>query len=617
MPPDPHAPTRRLRLAPLALLVAAIPLATLSAWPSVEHVPAAWADTGGDGGTTTTSTTTTSPTTTTTSPTSTTTSSTTSTTSTTAPTSTSTTAPGSTTSTAPLPGPPAPHNAPSGPGGPGGGTRPGGHGGSGTGARSSGPPAGTTVPVDDPAHGDPPAVAAPPAPLVLRLLGSPFSGHLHLSPVALAMLAVFMLAVLLLTGVAGTTLWWMLHAWRTPDALAGTGFASPTGGAGAGPGAMPAGRVRSYSLIVPARHEEAVLGQTLRLLAAVDHPEVEVLAVVGHDDHATRAVAEEVARERPDRVRVLVDWNWPKNKPKALNTALSECRGEVTGVFDAEDEIHPALLRHVDHCFDDTRADVVQGGVQLMNYQSSWWSLHNVLEYYFWFRSRLHYHAGRRFIPLGGNTVFIRTDLLRQAGGWDPECLAEDCEIGVRLSTDGAVVAVAYEAGLVTREETPPSVPSLMRQRTRWNQGFLQVYRKGVWRGLPTLRQRLLARYTLAIPFMQAFAAVLTPLSVLAMVLLRVPVAVALLSFLPLIPTFVTVTVQAAGLREFCRSYDQRARLRDYLRLVLGTIPYQLLLGYAAVRAVARELRGSRTWEKTAHIGAHRQAELAQAGGAT
>jgi glycosyltransferase XagB len=93
-------------------------------------------------------------------------------------------------------------------------------------------------------------------------------------------------------------------------------------------------------------------------------------------------------------------------------------------VFDAEDEVHPELLRHVDARFAIPAADVVQGGVQLMNYRSSWYALRNVLEYYFWFLSRLHFHAQQRFIPLGGNTVFIRTDRLRQVGGWDPECLA-------------------------------------------------------------------------------------------------------------------------------------------------------------------------------------------------
>jgi cellulose synthase/poly-beta-1,6-N-acetylglucosamine synthase-like glycosyltransferase len=83
-------------------------------------------------------------------------------------------------------------------------------------------------------------------------------------------------------------------------------------------------------------------------------------------------VAEQAAGRHPDRIRVLVDYCQPKNKPKALNTALSACAGTVTAVFDAEDEVHPELLRHVDARFTETGADVVQGGVQLMNYRSSW-----------------------------------------------------------------------------------------------------------------------------------------------------------------------------------------------------------------------------------------------------
>jgi glycosyltransferase XagB len=418
-----------------------------------------------------------------------------------------------------------------------------------------------------------------------------------LSAVELLLYGLLALLVLAMTAISATTLWWMLHAWRTPASLAATGFATSD--------SPPA---HSFSLIVPARHEEAVLGVTLERLAASHHPSFEVLAVVGDDDPDTRAVAEETAARHPDRIRVLVDDSQPKNKPRALNTALPACGGTVTAVFDAEDEVHPELLRHVDARFTDTGADVVQGGVQLMNYHSSWYSLRNVLEYYFWFRSRLHFHAQHRFIPLGGNTVFIRTDRLREAGGWDPDCLAEDCEIGVRLSSHGAKVAVAYDPDLVTREETPGTIRELFKQRTRWNQGFLQVLRKGEWRRLPSRRQRLLARYTLAMPFLQAFSAVLIPVSLATMILLDLPVLAALLTFVPMVPTLAAVAVEAAALGEFCRSYRRRATPLDYLRLLLGTFPYHLLLGVAALRAVLRERRGERGWEKTAHVGAHREA---------
>jgi glycosyltransferase XagB len=395
--------------------------------------------------------------------------------------------------------------------------------------------------------------------------------------------------------VAGTTLWWMLHAWRSPDALAATGFRR-----------RAAGAPRSFSLLLPARHEQDVLGDTIDALSRLDHPKYEVIVIIGHDDPQTEFVAREAAARYPRIVSVVLDYHLPKNKPKALNTALRRCRGDIVGVFDAEDEVHPGLLRLVEARFEESGADVVQAGVQLMNVQTSWWSLRNCLEYYFWFRSRLHFHAAKRFIPLGGNTVFTRTELLREVGGWDPNCLAEDCEIGVRLSTRGAVVAVAYDPQAVTREETPDSIRALVKQRTRWDQGFLQVLRKGEWRKLPSRRQRWLARYTLAMPLLQAATGVLMPLSLASMFLLKVPMPTALMTFLPLAPTLVTLAVESAALGEFGREFGIRIRFRDHARLLLGTIPYQLLLAAAAVRSVWREIRGHGGWEKTTHTNAHR-----------
>ena len=400
---------------------------------------------------------------------------------------------------------------------------------------------------------------------------------------------------ILLTIIAVTTLWWMLHAWRSRDSLQRTGFSR-----------TPRPAAESFTLLVPGRHEEEVMGQTLDKLAQQDHPDFEIIAIVGHDDPGTEAVARAAADRHPHLIRVVVDSSVPKNKPKALNLALKSARGSVIGVFDAEDDVHPRLLSLVDSRFTETGADVVQGGVQLMNFETTWWSLRNVLEYYFWFRSRLHFHANAKFIPLGGNTVFIRRTWLEWSDGWDADCLAEDCEVGVRLSSQGATVAVAYSPEVVTREETPGTLKSLFKQRTRWNQGFLQVLGKGEWRKLPTTRQRLFARYILAMPFLQAATGLLIPVSIALVLFAKVPVIVALITFLPLGPTIVTLAAEAAGLSEFGRLYGKKVRVRDYVRLVLGTFPYQVFLAAAAVRAVYRQLKGENSWEKTEHTGAHR-----------
>ncbi|WP_082474014.1 glycosyltransferase [Curtobacterium sp. Leaf261] len=402
----------------------------------------------------------------------------------------------------------------------------------------------------------------------------------------------------LLTCIALSTLWWMLHAWRSRDALKSTSFSTDP---------LPA--AHRFTLLVPGRHEQDVMGQTLDMLAMQDHPDFEIIAIVGEDDPETDRVVREAAARHPELIRVVVDDTLPKNKPKAMNLALQYATGDIVGVFDAEDEVYPKLLTLVDSRFQETDADVVQGGVQLMNFKSSWWSLRNVLEYYFWFRSRLHFHAESKFIPLGGNTVFVTKERLDWSDGWDAHCLAEDCELGVRLSADGAKVVVAYSPEAVTREETPPTFTSLLKQRTRWNQGFLQVLAKGEYKKLPTAKQRFFARYLLIMPFVQAATGLLIPLSVLMIVFVKVPTAIALVSFIPVAPTLMLLAVEIVGLGEFGRIYKEKVRIRDYVKLVLGLIPYQIFLAAAAVRSVVRHARKQNGWEKTEHTNQHRSAQ--------
>ncbi len=106
-----------------------------------------------------------------------------------------------------------------------------------------------------------------------------------------------------LTGVAMTTLAWMLHAWRTPQHLEATGFVRSA--------RKPS---LSFSLLVPARHEEEVLGDTLDKLAKLDHPDYEVIAIIGHDDPGTEAVARAAADRHPGIVRVVMDYQRPQEQ---------------------------------------------------------------------------------------------------------------------------------------------------------------------------------------------------------------------------------------------------------------------------------------------------------------
>ena len=368
-----------------------------------------------------------------------------------------------------------------------------------------------------------------------------------------------------------------------------------------------------FTLLLPARHEEAVIGDTIGRMVELDYPRalVQVLVVIEAGDHGTIAKVEEKLAELQaggiDNVRLLTFADPPINKPHGLNVALREATGDVVTIFDAEDEPHPDILRVVDTVMAREGAPVVQCGVQLMNYADRWFSALNVLEYFVWFKSRMHYHAAVGMVPLGGNTVFMRRDLLERLGGWDQECLTEDADVGIRLSAERIPVRVLYDDEYVTKEETPPTVGQFVKQRTRWNQGFLQVLGKGDWLRLPSWPQRLLALYTLAFPLLQALTLLYVPVSLWLMFFAKVPVAVAMVSTLPLYMVTIQFVISLVGLYEFTGVHGLRSSWLSPLWMLFAYLPYQGLLGYAALRAVWRQLNRVNTWEKTAHIGAHRK----------
>lgn len=410
--------------------------------------------------------------------------------------------------------------------------------------------------------------------------------------VASVLLIVF--ALVLLT-ISVATLYMATYAWWDPDARARTAYPVLTGD-----------DALSFSLIMPCRQErEDVMRATLDRLLDQSHTGLEVVISVGHDDPDTVAVAQRLAQQHAGRVRVAVDYSPVKNKPRQLNSALQMCRGDIVGIFDAESIAAPDLLRHIDSSFRTTGADAVQGAVQLVNYRDSWFSLRNCLEYFIWFGSRLHVQARMGFIPLGGNTVFVRRTLLEEIGGWDEDCLAEDCELGVRLSALRHRIVVAYSPELVTREETPDSVRALVKQRTRWSLGFMQVYAKGLWRNMPTARERLMARWTLIQQHLVAMSGIAVPVCIALAIWGKFPLGVTMITFLPLVSTIATVAFEACMLREFGRDHGYRIRSRDYAVLVAGTPAYQLLLAFAAIRAYAKFLGRDFAWEKTAHSGSH------------
>jgi cellulose synthase/poly-beta-1,6-N-acetylglucosamine synthase-like glycosyltransferase len=365
----------------------------------------------------------------------------------------------------------------------------------------------------------------------------------------------------------------------------------------------------SFTILLPAYHEEALYAETIQKVYDLNYPKrlVQVLALLREHDIGTINVARARLKQlRAPNVELLVTNDKHGGKPHQLNLGLKVARGDIVTIFDAEDEPHPDILQVINTIFLNESVDVVQSGVQLMNHNTKWFCFLNVLEYFFWFKSSLHFFARCGMTPLGGNTVFVRRRLMEHLGGWDHTTLTEDADLGIRLCIARANLRILYDDEFVTKEETPPTIKQFIKQRTRWNQGFIQILLRGRWLKLKRPSQKLLALYVLLLPETLAFFTVMLPVSVVMLFFIKLPLWIAILTFMPLYCFILAMCIDLAGLHEFVKVHHRKWKWREALTLVIAFFPYQLLLGIGAIRAVWRQVRGASNWEKTAHIGQHK-----------
>lgn len=235
-------------------------------------------------------------------------------------------------------------------------------------------------------------------------------------------------------------------------------------------------RLPIYTVAVPIFREEAVLDQLIRALSALDYPAAKLdihILVEEIDWNLRRALA---ARTLPPFMHVaVVPRGLPQTKPRALNIALAEARGELFTIFDAEDIPDPRQLRLAAARFlrSDDELVCLQAHLVIDNPEDSWLSGCFALEYAGLFDVlNPGLLACGLPIMLGGTSNHFRTEALRRVGGWDPWNVTEDADVGFRLIRAGGYMA---DLPSHTLEEAPRKLPAWLKQRRRWLKGHLQT----------------------------------------------------------------------------------------------------------------------------------------------
>ncbi|MFI0394785.1 glycosyltransferase [Paracoccus jiaweipingae] len=231
------------------------------------------------------------------------------------------------------------------------------------------------------------------------------------------------------------------------------------------------------SVMVPLFAESDVAGKLVRRLSGLTYPRelTDILLVVEETDQMTREALRGATLPRWMRVVIVPDGP-VKTKPRALNYALNFCRGDIIGIWDAEDRPEPDQLHKVAHRFAHAPADVacLQGALDFYNPRTNWLARCFTAEYASWFRANLPGVARLGLVvPLGGTTLFFRRPMIEAAGGWDAWNVTEDADLGVRLARMGWRTEIL---DTTTHEEANCRALPWVKQRSRWIKGYAMTW---------------------------------------------------------------------------------------------------------------------------------------------
>ncbi|WP_448380439.1 glycosyltransferase [Gloeomargarita sp.] len=240
------------------------------------------------------------------------------------------------------------------------------------------------------------------------------------------------------------------------------------------PPALTDGPLPLVSLLVAAKNEEAVIRRLVRSLCQLDYPCYEVWVIDDGSTDATGQILDELTAEYP-QLRV---WHRPPGagggKSGALNEGLRLSQGEIIGVFDADAQVSPDLLRWIVPLFAQAQVGAVQVRKAIAPGPRNWWLAGQRVEMIL--DAFLQQQRRRRggIAELRGNGQFVRRTALYRVGGWNEATLTDDLDLTFRLHLDAWDIEFLFTPSVL--EEGVTSFRALWHQRNRWAEGGYQRY---------------------------------------------------------------------------------------------------------------------------------------------
>ena len=232
-----------------------------------------------------------------------------------------------------------------------------------------------------------------------------------------------------------------------------------------------------YTVLIPMYKEPEVLTQMVKAMTDMDYPadKKDIQFLLEEDDDLTLNAAR--AMDMPQGFRITeIPESFPRTKPKACNIGLHLAKGKYLVIYDAEDMPESDQLKKAVMAFEKSEEKVacIQSRLNYYNPTQNILTRWFTAEYSTWFDLQLPGLAAlNAVIPLGGTSNHFKTNILQELMGWDAYNVTEDCDLGVRLVRAGYATLMLETT---TWEEACSYLPFWIKQRTRWQKGYIQTW---------------------------------------------------------------------------------------------------------------------------------------------
>ncbi len=230
-------------------------------------------------------------------------------------------------------------------------------------------------------------------------------------------------------------------------------------------------RYPSVDILVPCFNEERTVGATIESLLAMEYP-AERLTITVVDDGSkdrTANIAKEYAAKYPN-VRFYSKENG--GKYTALNFGITNSTAEIVGCLDADSFVaKDALIEVVKRLNDDPTIMAITPAMKVHEPKKAL-ELMQAVEYTFGIFYKKMFDNLAAISVLPGPFSLYKREVFNTIGLFRHAHNTEDMEIAFRMHAHGLKIVNAHTAYVYTT--VPQTVRALVKQRTRWSQGFLQ-----------------------------------------------------------------------------------------------------------------------------------------------